>query len=854
MAPAHRRAPAVKTYRHLHEFAADAPYGDDATDPGGMNRPPIMHAFPGLRSSGGFTRRARRWLPLIPLLFASLALARQTVPFDRDWRFHLGDLAGAQAPGFDAASWQKAQLPHDWSITLPVDKDAPSLGGGGFFPTGIGWYRHGFTAPETWRGQRVLVEFDGVYMDAEVWINGVKLGMHPYGYTSFRFDLTPYLKLGAHNVLAVRVDNSHQPNSRWYSGSGIYRHVRLLVVNPVHVAPDGVFAYTTALSADSATLAVSVDVRNDTDRPQRATVETIILDPNGYQAARTLNTVDVDAHATLNIPARLQVQKPQPWSPDTPRRYRVATRITVDGQAVDETVVPFGVRTIRVSAEHGFELNGHPLKLAGGNVHAGNGILGAAAFDRAEQRRVELLKRAGFNAVRTAHNPPSPAFLEACDRLGLLVLEEAFDGWEKGKTKYDYHVVMKDWWKRDIDSMVMRDRNHPSVVLWSIGNEMYERGTPAGLKIARDLSGRIRDLDPSRPITAGVNGPGKNGDWTKFDPFFATLDVAGYNYEIGRHAADHARVPGRVMVITESYQSETFANWAIVHDTPYVIGDFVWSAIDYLGEAGIGRVFPPGEPVVKHWEGNMWPWHGAACGDIDLTGWRKPISHYRNIVWDRGEKLYAAVEVPSPNGQPWGISPWTVAPALPSWTWPGQDGRKLTVDVYSRYPKVRLYLNGQLLGEKPTTRAEEFKASFSVPYAAGTLKAVGVDGDREAQVFTLTTAGPAAKIQLSPDRRIITPDGEDLSFVTVKLTDAADNWVPTADRAIKFAVRGPATIAAIGNADLTSFEGYQANPHHTFDGRLLVVLRSTHQPGSILLTATGDGLTDAHATVQSIAK
>ncbi len=785
---------------------------------------------------------------------ASFALGRESMPLDAEWRFHFGDAPGAQAADFDAAAWSPVELPHDWSIALPIDEKSPARGGGGFFQNGIGWYRRTIEAPNSWRGQRVAVEFDGVYMNAEVWINGVSLGMHPYGYTPFGYDLTPHLKLGAANILVVRVDNSAQPNSRWYSGSGIYRHVRLVVTDPIHLVSDGVFVRTTALSAATATVQMSWELRNDTDESRDAVVQAIVLDPLGHDAARTEAKTKVPAHETVVVPATVEIAHPQSWSPGTPVRYRASMRVLVAGRPTDQLVTPFGLRTVAVSAEGGFELNGKPIKLVGGNVHHDNGPLGAAAFDRAEERRVELMKDAGFNAIRTSHNPPSPAFLEVCDRLGVLVIDEAFDGWEKGKTKYDYSVVIKEWWQRDIDAMVRRDRNRPSIVLWSIGNEMNERGNANGLRIAKDLSGRVRELDPTRPITAALNGPGKNGDWTKFDPVFATLDVAGYNYELGRHAADHARLPSRVILVTESYQNEAFANWAIAQDASYVIGDFVWSGIDYLGEAGIGRVFPPGERILKHWEGNQFPWHGAACGDIDLTGWRKPISHYRNIVWDRGEKLYAAVIAPTSDGKPWGVSPWALPPALPSWTWPGQEGKELVVEVYSRHEKVRLYLADKLLGEKPTTRAEEFKATFAVPYAPGSLRAVGVDGGNESETFTLKTAGPAAMVRLTADRSMIRADGQDLCFVTAEIADANGVLMAPSDASIQFAVNGAATIAGIGNADLTSFETYQANPHRVFQGRALVVLRATHAGGPITLSASAEGLREAKLSVLSAAQ
>jgi beta-galactosidase len=462
------------------------------------------------------------------------------------------------------------------------------------------------------------------------------------------------------------------------------------------------------------------------------------------------------------------------------------------------------------------------------------------------------LKAAGFNAVRTAHNPPSPAFLETCDRLGLLVMDEAFDCWEKGKNPHDYSEVFKDWWQRDLDAMVLRDRNHPSVVMWSLGNEVYERATAEGARIARMLANRIRELDSTRPITAGINGTWPKADWTEIDPVFATLDVSGYNYELPRHAEDHARLPSRVILSTESYQSEAFQNWATADDNPYVIGDFVWSALDYLGEAGIGRVFPPGQPAVRHWEGVQYPWHGAYCGDLDITGWRKPVSHYRNIIWDRGEKLYAAVLAPTSDGKPWNLTPWSLPPALPSWTWPGQDGKELTVEVYSRYDAVRLYLNSRLLGEKPTTRTGEFKAVFAVPYTPGTLKAVGVQYGREVQTFTLTTAGNATRMRLTPDRSTIQAGGQDLSFVTIEVTDRDGRLQPNANPAVRFTLSGPGVIAGIGSGDMTAMESYQANSHQVFHGRALVVIRSTPEAGAIKLVASAPGLADAVMTIHAV--
>jgi len=792
------------------------------------------------------------WMCLGLVLCASgSARGRERILLDAGWRFHPGDVPAASQPAYDDADWCPVALPHDWSIEGTVDPNAPGTGSDGFFPTGIGWYRHSFVAPPSWRGQRITIEFEGVYEKAEVWINGQSLGVHPYGYTSFCYDLTPNLRIGAANLLAVRVDNSQQPNSRWYSGSGIYRHVWLYVTDPVHVASWGVFVSTTEASATAAKIQVETDVRNETDAPVSVAAETRMLDPDGRTVATVSAPLDLAPKAEEQVTCNVTIPSPRLWSPETPALYRADTRVLVGLCPVDRVETPFGVRTIAISVARGFELNSRPLKLVGGSVHHDNGPLGAAAFDRAEERRVELLKAAGFNAVRTAHNPPSPAFLAACDRLGLLVMEEAFDGWEKGKMPHDYSGVFRDWWQRDLDAMVRRDRNHPSVVLWSIGNEVYERGTPEGARIARMLADRIRALDSTRPLTAGINGLGPTGDWTRTDALFATLDVAGYNYELARHAADHVRLPARVIVATESYQSEAFQNWAAANDHAYVLGDFVWSALDYLGEAGIGRVFPPDQPAVKHWEANQYPWHGAYCGDIDITGWRKPSSYYRAIVWDRGEKLYAAVQVPSPDGRPWNLSPWSMPPARPEWTWPGWERRELTVEIFSRYDQVRLYLNGRLLGTRASTRAQEFKAAYRVPYEPGALEVVGVQGGREMETFTLATAGPAARIRLTPDRTRIRADGQDLSFVTVEITDHSGRRRFDVDAALQFALSGPGVIAGIGSGDMTTLESYQANPHRLFQGRAVVVIRSTPEAGRLQLTASAPGFPDDTIVIRS---
>lgn len=802
------------------------------------------------RAAGSFTAfRMTRWGLLFTVL-GLLGLPAAEIPWDQDWRFHLGEVSGAEAPVSADADWRALDLPQDWSIEGSTDPNAATKGDGGFFPTGVGWYRKKFTAPADWRGQQVEIEFDGVYRDSEVWINGHSLGRRPSGFVRFAYDLTPHLQIGGENVIAVRVDNSAQPNSRWYAGSGIYRHVRLRVSDPIRLAADGFHTTTVALSAGEAELRFEAEVRNDSAAAQEIVVEVVLVDPAGRNAGVVRATGSAAPGATAKLTANATVADYWPWSPKSPSLYRAVTRVLAGGRLTDHQEHRFGIRTVRVSAEGGFELNGVPLKLLGGNAHDDNGPLGVAAFDRAEERRAEQLKAAGFNAVRTAHNPPAPAFLDACDRLGLLVICEAFDGWKSKKLAQDYGQDFDEWSERDLEAMIRMHRRHPSVVMWSIGNEPFERTRESGVAIARKLASRARELDPSRPVTAGINGTGKNGKWTELDPLFSALDVAGYNYEMAHHAEDHARLPERVIFASESYHPEVFSNWSTMQANPYVIGEFIWSAIDYLGEAGIGRVFPPDETVRAHWIGTHYPWHGAACGDIDLTGGRRPSSHYRNIVWNRGEKLYVAVRELAPDGRALNVSLWAPPPMQAHWTWPGHEGRELPVEVYSRHESVRLYLNDALLGEKPTTVAEEFKAAFAVPYAPGTLRAVGVDQGKETESFVLTTAGKATQIRLTVDRSVLKAGGQDLAFLTVEVLDAAGRVVPSATDRVTYSISGSAALAGIGSADLTTTESYRANPRKTFQGRALVVVRAAATPGEATLAASAPGLSPATVKLQ----
>lgn len=777
---------------------------------------------------------------------------RQRLLMDSGWKFTTDNPEEAQTTALDDSAWRTVDLPHDWSIEGKIARDNPMGGPGGFFPSGIGWYRLSFNAPKNWSGKQIMIEFEGVYMNADVWINSQHLGLHPYGYTAFSYNLTPHLKLGEKNIIALRVDNSKQLNSRWYSGSGVYRHVWLTVTEPIHVAAWGTYITTPEVAEDKAQVDVKTVVRNDSASAQNAAVVTDIVDPQGKTIATLPSQAELPANAETTVAQLFRsLDRPQLWSPETPKLYRAITRVTAGGKIVDEVQTPFGVRSIKVSAENGFQLNGRTIKLCGGCIHHDNGCLGAAAFDRAEWRRVELLKAAGFNAIRTAHNPPSPAFLDACDSLGMLVIDESFDCWEKGKNSADYSQNFNKWWQRDIDAMVLRDRNHPSVVMWSIGNEVPERDTPDGVRISKMLAERVRSLDPTRPITAANCWAQQPRVWSDIDGMFAQLDVSGYNYTLDNDQSDHRRLPTRVMLATESFPNAAFDYWRRVTDNSFIIGDFVWSAMDYLGESGIGRQYSADQRIIDHGKNEHYPYHGAYCGDLDLTGLRKPSSYYRNILWNRGEKLYMTVYEPSADGKPFKTAQWGLPPSRPSWTWPGFEGKDLQVEVYSSFDKVRLYLNDKLIGEKTTTPAEQFKATFAVPYAPGSLKVVGLEGDKEKDENILRTAGKAARIRLTPDRTTISANGQDLSFVAIEVVDEEGRWQPNADPQIKFSISGPGIIAGLDNGDFNNEDPYQGDRRKAYQGRALVVVRSTHDAGEIKLGAAAPGLPTVSTGIHS---
>ncbi|MDP3644227.1 MAG: glycoside hydrolase family 2 TIM barrel-domain containing protein [Bacteroidota bacterium] len=781
--------------------------------------------------------------------------------FDSGWKFILGEVPGAESASFDDSQWRTLDLPHDWSIEDlpategkkqigPFSEDSPGKGATGHVLGGTGWYRKTFTLDQSSEGKKVQILFDGVYMNSEVWINGQSLGVHPYGYTPFFYDLTPHLKpTGEPNILAVKVNNNGK-NSRWYSGSGIYRHVNLIITGKVHIPVWGTFVSTPEVNTEKALVKLNIRISNETAESGKLIVTTRIISPDGKSESEAKTTVQPFKESKFDAEQKFELKNPALWSVDSPKLYQAVTEVSFDGKVVDQQTTTFGIRSIEFSAEKGFLLNGEKVLLKGGCMHHDNGPLGSATIDRAEERRVELMKKFGFNAIRTSHNPPSRQFLDACDRLGVLVIDESFDQWKRPKNPEDYNLYFDEWHQRDVEAMVLRDRNHPSVIIWSIGNEIPERADSTGLEITKKLSAIIKNIDQTRPVTAAIcefwDNKGKT--WEATIPPFALLDIGGYNYQWKHYESDHVLFPQRIMIGTESVPKEAFENWQLVEKYPFVLGDFVWTSMDYLGESGIGHTLVSKDGKDQFSPG--WPWYNGYCGDIDICGFKKPQSYYRDVVW-KIKNLEMAVHAPIPSGMKEIVSFWGWPDEQQSWNWAGDEGQKLQVNVYSNYPEVRLELNGKAIATKPVSAETKLTATFEVPYEAGELKAIALKDGKEVETKVLKTTGKPSKIRLTADRSELKASRNDLSYVTVEITDEAGILVPDADLPVQFKVEGAGELAAVENGNPKDMKSFSTPQVNSFKGRCLVILRPNGTSGEIKLKAASSGLENAEVVVMT---
>jgi beta-galactosidase len=779
-----------------------------------------------------------RTIGLLALLLATSAHAapRETVPFDAAWLFAKGDLAGAEGATFADAGWTRVDLPHDWAIAGPFDQAAPATGSGGFLPTGVAWYRKHLTMPAAWRGRRVFVEFDGVMERSGVWLNGRHLGHRPNGYLPLRYELTPFLKDGD-NVLAVRADTSHQPASRWYAGSGINRHVRLIVTDPVHLEPDATAVRTSALSDASATVSVSTSVLNQSDAAASVRLQVELVAPDGKVAASvTGEPLAVAAGRSGATSVALTVPRPRRWDIGDPALYTARVRVLgADGTSLDDEPVRFGIREAKFEAATGFWLNGRNIKLKGAAIHADGGAFGAAVPLGFYERRLRGLMALGVNAVRAAHNPFPPEFLDLCDRLGILVMDEPFDMWTVSKNPQDYHLYFSDWSQIDARDFVRRDRNHPSVVIWSIGNEIHDTPYPI---VAQSIITRLRDLfhaeDPTRPVTMALFRPNVTGDYQNGTADL--LDVVGQNYRENELAKAHRDKPTRKIIGTEN--GKTRESWIAVRDNPAYAGMFLWSGADYLGEADrIG-----------------WPAISNPSGLVDRTDAVKPIGWERASWWSAEPVVKIARRV-TPLVDTSEL-PTTVAVAMPQGKGPGafadwspanRAPHDETVEVYSNAPEVELVVNGRSLGRKPRP-ADDRARQWIVPFVSGTVQAIGYHGKRVVGRDTLTTAGAPAAIRLTATPAI-GRGFDQVGFVEVAVVDAKGTLVPDAKPLLTAEVRG-GTLAAFDNGSITDHTPFGSPARAAEGGRALVMVRAGDGRTPLRVLVTAPGLKPGAATIR----
>ena len=770
--------------------------------------------------------------------------ARVTQDFDAGWLFSKGDFASAMMPAFADDGWRRLNVPHDWSSEGPFSAEYGS--GNGFAPGGIGWYRKHFRPDPDLKGQGVAIEFDGVYDYSEVWLNGQLVGGRPFGFIGFQFDLTPYLKWNADNVVAVRVDHSRFADSRFYTGSGIYRNVRLVVTDPIHILENGVFVLTPKVSANETVVTVETTWTNTMESVREGVIQTTLLTPDG----KIVETIEFKRRFEHNSPAWCSQQfifsHPQFWNLDDPKLYRAVSKIISDGKILDEVTTPFGIREINFDADKGFFLNGKSLKLKGVCLHHDAGSLGVAVPDKVLERRLKLLKEIGVNAIRTSHNPPDPELLNLCDRLGFLVMDEAFDEFTPAKNKwvaglnagdpsrFGYSELFAQWAVTDISDMVRRDRNHPSIILWSIGNEIdyandpfsdpvlgdnyHPENPPASdlVKCAAPLVAAVKALD-RRPVTAAL----ATVAMSNVVGLPELLDAAGYNYQEARYAADHAKFPQRIIYGSEN--SQHYGAWRAVQTNDFIAGQFLWTGVDYLGEA------------------NAWPNRANGAGLLDLCGFKKPLAWFRQSLWSDTPMAYlCASETDGGRHGSFGSEKW-------NWN----SNSIMTVICFANCPEVTLTLNDKIIGTKKLSEAVNGVLRWQIPFAPGTLKAVGHSNGHAVCDYVLKTAGAARRIELLPDATQLRADGKDVSHVEFRIVDENGIRVPDAEPEVTFELTGPASIIGIGNGDLNSVEDCKTNLHRAFQGRGLAILQAATVSGDLVLKATAPGLEPASVTLQS---
>ena len=792
--------------------------------------------------------------------------------FTAGWRFLQSDAPGAEKPAFNDSAWISVTLPHDWSIAGPPKEDAPSRGAGAFMPTGIGWYRKSFTVPAAdaspTAARRTFIVFDGVMANSDVYLNGELLGHRPYGYVSFYYELTPHLHPGA-NVIAVRVDDSQQPASRWYPGAGINRQVRLVTTGDAHIVPWGTFVTTPEVMADSATVHIRSTITNESAAPAKLSLRVRLTAPNGSAVptgkdVSSTQALDLAPGASGDLEAEAVVAKPDRWDLDHPVLYTVQATLLRDGKPVDDEVIPFGIREFHFDPDKGFFLNGVHHKINGVAVHTDGGAVGTAVPLAVWERRLTELRKLGVNAIRTAHNPPAPEFLDLADRMGFLIMDEMFDCWTVAKNPYDYHLYFKDWSVRDTTDTVMRDRNHPSIILWSAGNEIHDTPKPdVAIPILKSLVATFHANDPTRPVTQALFRPNASHDYE--DGLADLLDVVGQNYRPQEILAAHAQKPTRSIIGTENGHDRD--QWVAVRDHTEYSGQFLWSGIDYLGESrtwptigsGSGLINSAALPHGRAFERQSWWSDTPMVAIVRRTAVVRPAPidpGYANATSTDQSAAAAAprsaaqAAAPRAAGPPPDPSVRFSEPLLADWTPKNLSPHTETVEVYTNAEEVELFLNGKSLGTQQLHQ-DANSIVFKVPFEPGTLKAVAHSGGVIVAIDELKTAGKPARLVFTADKPTmpLTPDWNDARYVTATLVDVAGTRIPDSTTVIHFTTSGPASVIAVDNGNFQDLDPYQATQRKLYQGNALAILRATGTAGKVTVTATADGVPAATLTL-----
>jgi beta-galactosidase len=742
-------------------------------------------------------------------------LPERSRPFDNDWRFAKGDYKDAEQVAFDDNAWRLLNLPHDWSIEGPYDRNNPVGRGGGYLPSGVGWYRKTFSLEEKDAKKNIFIGFDGIMANSDVWINGYHLGKRPNGYVSLQYELTGHLVFGHNkkNVLAVRADNTVQPASRWYTGGGVYRHVRLVATNPVHVADRGTYITTSSITGDNADVQVQVKLVNQSPAAAKIVLETTIIDPDGRKTGSPGAAEKINGGGEALIKRQVKLSGPALWSIDNPRLYTAVTKVWIGKKLVDEVITAFGVREAKFDAATGFWLNGKNIKLKGVCLHHDGGAVGAAVPLGVWERRLALLKEVGVNAIRTSHNAVAPEFLDLCDKLGFLVMDETFDTWNARKSHAEsgYNLYFSEWWEKDTHDIVMRDRNHPSIIIYSVGNEIHDNlNDSSGFRKYLAQQRLIHSLDNTRPVTMALFRPALSHVYE--NGLADSMDVVGQNYRENELVAAHENKPHRKVIGTEN--GHTQQAWLALRDKPYMAGQFLWTGFDYLGEAD-------------------WPKVVNGQGLFDRTGGARNISFQRQSWWSDKPMVYMMRKSQNAGAGDW-ISDWS-----PTDMDTYDDAR---LQVFSNCDEVELFLNGKSLGVKPRPADNASPRTWNTTFEKGTLKAVTRNAGRVVAEQELRTAGKPAKIVLSADRKTVGYNWDEVVYIRATITDANGTPCLAADNKIRFSSEGAGQIAAVDNGDLADTESFSGSERWAFNGTCIAIVKANAATGKITVRATADNL------------